>query len=65
MPVLLDTSYLINRMYDHDEVHDRQAVLALVCTGCHTQALTEKTNTVKYSLTGWGKRTHKCTHMKQ
>lgn len=52
-------------MYDHDEVHDRQAVLALVCTGCHTQALTEKTNTVKYSLTGWGKRTHKCTHMKQ
>lgn len=46
MPVLLDTSYLINRMYDYDEVHDRQAVLVLSAQVAK-QVLAEKTNIVK------------------
>lgn len=53
MLVLLDTSYLINRMYDYDEVHDRQAVLALSAqVAIHRRWLRKLT--LSRSLTGWG-----------
>ncbi len=56
IPVLLDTSYLINRMYDYDEVHDRQAVLALSAQVAKHRCWLRKL-TSSSSLTVWGKIT--------